>query len=628
MSIKNYTIILFATLKLTLLSQTDIVAQNDTSPKEYNTLYINSYNIDYSWSRRVTNGLAIEYAKWEQHNLYPEYMDSRRNTYTSDDIFWKYLSQKYKGQNFDIIIVSDNAALNMIIKHPNSPLINNKPIVFCGISNPEDYDLEGMNLYGVIETTILDASFEIVRKLIPDLKNIVVLTDQTTTGRVYQNQAQAYLSNNKSITTQFIDSINTNNLDDVIEEINHIPNNVVFYYGITKYADGSNANDINIAETIATNCKAPVFSSYIADVPDITGGRYAFGEEHGKTTALLALRLLAGKTPVKRVFDTSSSFAFNYDKLIQFGLDVDLIPEGSELINEPINIWQRYRVPIIWISILILILFFAVVVLIRYVAIEQKNRILVEKARDNALESDRLKGAFLANVSHELRTPLNAVSGFSELAMAEQTNDNLRSYLQIIRNNTDLLSHLVNDILDLSLIDANEIKLQVKTFNLETCFEKIHAAALALLSTNNKTHIELNKHTNPKFSQFKGDELRISQIIQNLVSNAIKFTTEGSVIFGYDHLNVFPDIAKVYPDYHDTIFLYVQDTGIGINPEQQKLIFQRFSRDDSQYQNLHGGFGLGLHIAKALTELMGGEIYMRSQQGEGSLFGLILKRDQ
>ncbi len=599
--------------------------QMELNNKQNNTLYISSYSIDYIWTRKVTEGISKQYSNWEDNNLLSEFMDSRKPSPHFN--FLEYLNNKYGNTSINLIIVADNAALDFVVKHRNDSLFENKPIVFCGISNPEDYDLQELNLVGVREQTVLSLTFNAIKDLYPDMEKVIVIADNTITGEVYKKQAIQQIQNEYRISLEIIDTITNDNTLAVIDEINQKKNAALFYFGVTKYADGNNADDIKVAQLLADNCNIPIFSSYIADIENITGGRFAYSEEHGKTTALIAKRLLDGEQIEQRIFNTQSGFIFNYSKLIEFGIDPKRAPAGTVFISKPITVFSRYKMIIIWFSLLIIIMVFAIIVLVRYIAIEKKNRSLVEKARDKALESDRLKGAFLANVSHELRTPLNAISGFSELAMIEDPHDELKQYLQIIHTNTHLLSQLVNDILDLSLIDADEIKLVNKAFDLERMFDQLYMTTLPLLASNDKMNLELHKKTNPKQGQLTGDELRINQIMHNFLVNAVKFTEEGSITFGYDNLQAFPDIAIAYPEYKSALLLYVSDTGVGINTLQQKVIFERFSRDDSHYRSQHGGFGLGLNIARSLASLMNGKIYLKSKKGLGSTFGLILPLD-
>lgn len=231
--------------------------------------------------------------------------------------------------------------------------------------------------------------------------------------------------------------------------------------------------------------------------------------------------------------------------------------------------------------------------------IRQTNHEL-QKAKNKAEESDKLKSAFLANMSHEIRTPLNSIVGFSGLLKDSNDEDEKNEFWNIINANNELLLRLINDILDLSKIEAGAIDLKSAKFNLAERFDDIYST-LKLRNTNNEVEFRCD---NPYHKCMVAlDENRITQIITNFVTNAFKFTPKGQIKMGYE----FTD---------GRLRLYCTDTGIGIAPEKMHKIFTRFSKLDDFAQ----GTGLGTAICKAIVDAYGGEIGADSVVNEGSTF--------
>lgn len=219
------------------------------------------------------------------------------------------------------------------------------------------------------------------------------------------------------------------------------------------------------------------------------------------------------------------------------------------------------------------------------------------------------KSDFLAKMSHEIRTPLNAIIGFSKLTLRTELEHKQRENLNKIQDSSETLLGLINDILDFSKIEAGKLELEQVEFNLERVVQR--AMGVIGLRAYEK-NLELINYIAPEVPKFLiGDPLRLQQIIINLCTNAVKFTEKGSV-------SVMIDAERT----EDAIKLKIEvtDTGIGISQDRQKNLFQSFSQADNSITRKYGGTGLGLTICKQLCELMGGEISVASQEGEGSKF--------
>ncbi len=226
--------------------------------------------------------------------------------------------------------------------------------------------------------------------------------------------------------------------------------------------------------------------------------------------------------------------------------------------------------------------------------------------RDKAERSNRMKTAFLANMSHEIRTPLNAIVGFSQLMLHAADKEEMENYFNIIEANNELLLQLISDILDLSKIEANELDFIYSGFEVASIFNTMEKVYTSKLKENVKLIIELPE----RLCLIYTDKNRLTQVLSNFISNAVKFTTEGSIRIGYSYTD-------------NGLRFYVKDTGKGIEKENLHTVFERFSKFDSFVQ----GNGLGLSICQSIVEHLGGEIGVESEVGKGTEFWFTMPCD-
>ena len=249
----------------------------------------------------------------------------------------------------------------------------------------------------------------------------------------------------------------------------------------------------------------------------------------------------------------------------------------------------------------------------------QERTVDLIAAKEKAEQSDKLKSAFLANFSHEIRTPMNAIMGFSYLLREnDRTNDEKEEFIELILSNSRHLLNLINEIIDISRIEAGELILDLKLTNLNQLISEIVTQYDDQKALINKANIGLRLSAeiiNSSVS-IKTDPIKLRQILVNLLENALKFTEEGYIEFGFK-----------FEQYEgqDFIVLYVKDTGIGINEDAKSFIFERFRKvENAGADKLYRGAGLGLAISKRLVELMGGKIWVESELNKGSVFYFTL----
>ncbi len=457
----------------------------------------------------------------------------------------------------------------------------------------------------------VEANINLIKHLYPNTKNIAFVSDNSYGGVSLQAHVVAEMKKHSELNLILLDG-RTNTIYTISDKLHELPPNTALLMGTWRVDmyDGYFMRNATYTMMEAAG-DVPTFS-----ISSVGIGYWAIGgvtpsyRPLGKDMAYQAVRLLQGADSDRIEVEVIPNKVMMDSKIVkEKRLDLSFIHQPIEMVNENPSFYEQYKYHI-WTVATILVVLSAGLFVSLYFYYHtkklkdelQESESALRDAKDRAEESSRLKSAFLANMSHEIRTPLNAIVGFSDvLASGGSSEDEQQGYVDIIKTNSDLLLRLINDILDVSRLEADRV-----TFTFEECdVVPLCQRVLASVSQARKSENEFIFECDRESMDMRTDTQRLQQVIINLLSNADKFTRNGKITLG----------LKVDEKQREVLFS-VSDTGTGIPLEKQKLVFERFEKLNEYVQ----GTGLGLSICKLTVEKWGGEIWVDPGYTDGARF--------
>lgn len=457
----------------------------------------------------------------------------------------------------------------------------------------------------------VEANINLIKHLYPNTKNIAFVSDNSYGGVSLQAHVVAEMKKHPELNLILLDG-RTNTIYTISDKLHELPPNTALLMGTWRVDmyDGYFMRNATYTMMEAAG-DVPTFS-----ISSVGIGYWAIGgvtpsyRPLGKDMAYQAVRLLQGADSDRIEVEVIPNKVMMDSKIVkEKRLDLSFIHQPIEMVNENPSFYEQYKYHI-WTVATILVVLSAGLFVSLYFYYHtkklkdelQESESALRDAKDRAEESSRLKSVFLANMSHEIRTPLNAIVGFSDvLASGGSSEDEQQGYVDIIKTNSDLLLRLINDILDVSRLEADRV-----TFTFEECdVVPLCQRVLASVSQARKSENEFIFECDRESMDMRTDTQRLQQVIINLLSNADKFTRNGKITLG----------LKVDEKQREVLFS-VSDTGTGIPLEKQKLVFERFEKLNEYVQ----GTGLGLSICKLTVEKWGGEIWVDPGYTDGARF--------
>ena len=457
----------------------------------------------------------------------------------------------------------------------------------------------------------VEANINLIKKLYPETRNIAFVSDNSYGGVSLQAHVVEEMKKHPELNLILLDG-RTNTIYTISDKLHELPPNTALLLGTWRVDmyDGYFMRNATYTMMEAAG-DVPTFS-----ITSVGIGYWAVGgvipsyRALGKDMAHQAVRLLQGPDSDRVEVEVIPNKIQMDSKIVKDKrLDLSSIHQPIEMVNETPSFYEQYKYHIWTVGTVLVVLLSGLFVSLYfyYHAKKLKDELqesesALREAKDRAEESSRLKSAFLANMSHEIRTPLNAIVGFSDVLASGGTSvDEQQGYVDIIKTNSDLLLRLINDILDVSRLEADRV-----TFTIEKCdVVPLCQQVLASVSQARKSENEFIFECDRESVDLRTDTQRLQQVIINLLSNADKFTRNGKITL------------KLEVDDEKRVATFsVSDTGTGIPLEKQKQVFERFEKLNEYVQ----GTGLGLSICKLTVEKWGGEIWVDSGYTDGARF--------
>lgn len=605
----------------------------ETTP-EGPILIVTSYNPE---TRSISDNLSAFMDEYRQRGgKYTPIIESMNCKNLSEAYLWKSrmasILGKYKGKNRpSLVILLGQEAWSAYISQDTE--IAKKTPSICGMVSvnglvlPDDsidtrvWEPESKNIYtdfgdynivaGYVYEYDVDKNIELMRRFYPDMRRVAFISDNTYGGLSMQALVKKEMEKYPDLETIWLDG-RTETFMEVSERMRRLPQNTCVLLGTWRvdctesYVIGNTTYMLRDA-----NPTLPVFT-----IASVGLGHWALGgytpEYHavGKNIGAVTYDFLdKGDREGVDLVTIPGNYTFDINRLHEFKLDSLNLPQGAVLVNKTPSLYEQYKYWVIGVvsafMFLIACFLIAIYYIIRINHLKHHLEVSGEEllvAKEKAEESNRLKTAFLANMSHEIRTPLNAIVGFSSVLVSDDSSPAEKAqYCDIIQKNSDLLLHLINDILDISRMESGKIK-----FVWEECdVVELCQTALSTAEYGRKTSALFLFETPVASLVIKTDAQRLKQVLINLLSNAAKFTPSGSI-----------KLAIAIDKQHQQLELSVSDTGCGIPSDKSDRVFERFEKLNEYSQ----GTGLGLAISRLIVENLGGKIWVDKDYTEGARF--------
>ena len=483
---------------------------------------------------------------------------------------------------------------------------------------PESVDVFGDSLdipelkSGFIYQYNIVDNIRMIQSFYPNTKNIVFISDNTYGGVTMQALVRKEMKKFPELNLILLDG-RQHTIYTVVEELRQLPENTAIMVGTWRVDmnEGYFMRNATYAMMEAAP-KVPTFTpSSVALGYWAIGGVLPDYKKVGGDMAVASIRIDDNpEDTLQNLTVIGSKAVLDSRKTKELGLNPKILPLKVQIVNQPVTFYQQYTYQI-WMAgsaFVILVLGLCISLFYYFRTKRLKDELLTSEkdlriAKDRAEESNRLKSAFLANMSHEIRTPLNSIVGFSDvLSIGDSTEEERQSYYKIIKSNSDLLLRLINDILDLSRLEANRVTLTWEYCDIvQLCKQVVASVSFSRQSSDNQFLFSSRYET----FQMETDVQRIQQVIINLMSNADKFTRNGKITLDF------------YIDEKKKMAVFsVTDTGCGIPKEKQKLVFERFEKLNEYAQ----GTGLGLSICKLIVYKWKGDIWIDPDYTGGARF--------
>jgi len=582
---------------------------------EKNVLVIHSYHQGLEWSDSISNGIISVLNNFPELRVHFEYLDTKRNT---SNIYLKSFVELYRSRTsnikYDAIIAADNAAFDFMINYRDE-FYPNVPVFYCGVSYLDYLQIKDINgFYGFSENPDHKGTIDLIMNLFPERKKILIINDKTLTGRKVRQELDSllFLYNDK-LEFEIIDDFFIDELEERVSQLSD--DYTIYLLAINKDRNGNYLSFKHGIKIIKESSNVPIFGSWDFYLrKGIVGGQISHGMDQGRDVAQLAYNYISNKNTNPPVIQKGRTrLCLDFNMLEQYNISKRSIPKNAIIINKPKLTAKQVLGIKIGIGTILFLVF--VYFYIQRKVQAKKLKKLVEKrtyelkTTNKELEKiNQSKNEIISIVAHDLRNPIGNINAFSKLMLEREAQNLSQKNLDKITYINDISSYmlrLADNLLDISVIESGVLKLDLNTLDYVS-FIKAEVQKNRATASHKNISIEINCPNTEIILNF--DEIKIQQVINNLISNALKYSDSGDII----------NISVMLKD--NIVLTSVKDMGPGISKKDFEDIFRKFAQLKTNKVSTEKGTGLGLSIVKGIIEAHGGKIYVKSDLNNGAEF--------
>lgn len=586
-------------------------------PIDKNILVIHSYHQGLEWTDSISSGILSVLNNQPDIRLYFDYMDTKRNT---SKLYYENLVELYRSRSskikYDAVIVVDNAAHDFMARYRDE-FFPGVPVFFCGVNFLDTEKLKlYKDFYGFAEMADHVGTLNLIKKLFPERKKVLIVNDYTLTGIAIRKELEQILPKYKNeLEFEIIDTFSTEELQ---ERVARLTDDYTIYILVVNMDRKGNYISYNQGiKLIRERTSVPIFGSWDFYLgKGIIGGDIIRGVEQGKDVGKLTYDFITKRNTNPPKWQPGSTNLWFDNKLLkQYHFSKSDLPKEARIINLPkLDLLQIFWLKVLIFAILLSGLGFYIYNR-RIQSIKLKKLVEIRtrelKTANIKLEDiNQSKNEILSIVAHDLRNPIGNVNGFAQLMLENDEDEKAlnipnQTYITQIRDLSNYMLRLVNNLLDISVIESGVLKLD--------CVDADYIDFIEEEVLNNKAladqfNITIDFQSSAEQILVFFDRMKMQQVVNNLISNALKFSKEGDSIL----ISVKVEGKKVITS--------IIDSGPGIPEDKFEMIFRKYTQVKSASQIQKKGTGLGLSIVKGIIDAHEGSIYLKSVVNEGSEF--------
>jgi len=585
----------------------------NTAGDKKTVLHINSFSEQVEWERTQMEHIR-EFLESESSISYLSLnLDANKLHRHADynNLVADLIRTEYIATSPDLIISSGDESLEFVINYWQF-LFPNVPVVFFGVRDLDDSSLYGLEEYitGVRITESVHDNASLMWQLFPEAQRIYILNDKTLprSAALREQIRQDIMSHGQQA---LFEMSADKPLTELLEYIRGFDSDTLILIGsYLSDSEGEYYSESSLQKQIAEVTNNPVFcldSAYIGN--GVLGGRVSGTDEYMSVVSEMAAAVLAGTPPISipAIYDSEylNSWLFDYETAKSIGIHSGSLPQGHTFINKPQPLWESNPVEfrlILVVTGLLLLIIGGLVVFTRELS----------KKQSEATAAAGAKSVFLAKMSNEIRTPMNAILGIAELALRENNINETRDHILAVKQAGTMLLSTITDILDFSKIESGTLRITARNYELSALIHDV-VSITRMKMADSWISFLVNVDSNIP-NMLIGDEIRIRQVLINILSNAVKYTKTGFIA-----LNISGEMTDLHTV---SLKMEIKDSGRGIKQEDLDKLFIDYFQVDAGGET--DGVGLGLPITGRLVSAMGGGLQAESEYGTGSTFTVTL----